>query len=88
MTDSFFDCLNTRILNEADRKRKSFLKPYISINDERLTCLNESFLKYILDSKENIETRPGDFTKTARRKMFMSWQTYEGLKLLVFQKLR
>ena len=34
MIDSFFDCLNTRSLNEAGRKRKPFLKPYTSINDE------------------------------------------------------
>lgn len=36
MFDKFFDCLNTRSLLEATRKRKPDLKPYFSSKDSRL----------------------------------------------------
>lgn len=35
MVDSFFDCLNVRSLREHERKRKPFLAPYRSTDDER-----------------------------------------------------
>jgi len=34
-------------------------------------------------TKENINQRPGNFTKTAIAKMFMYWQTFEGLNISV-----
>lgn len=34
MVDSFFDCLNVQSTKEHERKRKPFLAPYTSLNDE------------------------------------------------------
>lgn len=34
--DKFFDILNVRSFKEGARKRKKFMHPYRSINDERL----------------------------------------------------
>ena len=35
MVDGFFDCLNVQSPKEHERKRKPFLAPYTSLNDER-----------------------------------------------------
>lgn len=35
MVDSSFDCLNVRSLREHERKRKPFLAPYMSTDNER-----------------------------------------------------
>lgn len=40
MVDNFFDCLNVRSLTESQKKRKPFLAPYRSIDDERYIYLN------------------------------------------------
>ena len=62
---------------------KSFLKPYDSVNDERFVWLTDVFLKYLSDWKLSTENRDGNFTDHARASMFISWQTYEGLKITV-----
>ena len=41
-------------------------------------------LGYFRDWKESIETRQGEFTANARAKMFVSWQTHEGLQITVY----
>ena len=43
MFDSFFDCINVRNTHEVNLKRKPFLKPYESLDDERFTWLIETF---------------------------------------------
>lgn len=50
MVDSFFDCLNVRSLREHETKRKPFLVPYRSTDDERYVNIvkNNSKLDYIL----------------------------------------
>lgn len=40
-----------------------------------------NFLEYLRLWKENTETRPGNFTQNARNRMFLSWQTHEGIKM-------
>ena len=82
MMDKFFDCLNVRNKKEHEQKKKPFLKPYESVNDERFEWL-DSFLDYFRLWKESIEERPGDFTQNAKSRMFISWQTYEGLQVTV-----
>ena len=74
--DNFFDALNVRNKSEGDRKRKKFLKPYWNIDDPRLDSLRNVVLKYLSDWKERIKERPG-------QKMFISWQAYEGIQILV-----
>ena len=81
--DSFFDCLDVRSTAEAKRKRKPFLAPYKSVDDERIEWLIQ-FLEYLKRWKESTENRPGNFTQNARSRMFLSWQTYEGLKITSF----
>ena len=83
MVDSFFDCLNVRSTSEHQRKRKPFLAPYTSLNDRRFHWLETTFLGYLRDWLQSTKDRPGDFTANARSKMFLSWQTYEGLQVTV-----
>ena len=80
MIDKFFDCCNSRSLTEADHKRKPFLAPYASINDQRFGFLKDVFVKYLDEWKITVENRPGKFSKDDRAKMFLSDATYEGLK--------
>ena len=81
LMDRFFDCCNVRNTKEGEYKRKEFLKPYANIDDERFHWLENIFLKYFPDWKENIQIRPGNFNIiiNAKSKMFLSWQTHEGL---------
>lgn len=82
MMDKFFDCLNVRNKKEHETKKKPFLKPYTSVDDERFAWLDQ-FLDYFRLWKESIEERPGNFTANAKAQMFISWQTYEGLQVTV-----
>ena len=84
MFDSFFDCLNVRSLTENERKRKPFLAPFTSENDERFVCLQKELLKYFIDWKQSIVERPGNFTQNAMAKIFISWQTFEGLCITIY----
>ena len=84
LMDKCFDCCNGRNTKEYREKIKSFLKPYSNINDERFDWLENDFLKYFSDWKVSIENRPGDFTQNAKSKMFISWQTYEGLQITTY----
>ena len=81
--DNFFDCLNARNQSEGDRKRKEFLAPYRDVNDHRFDWLTNDFLEYLRKWKQSIADRPGNFTANARDRMFLSWQTYEGLRITV-----
>lgn len=71
--DKFFDCLNTRSIDEAKYKRKPDLRPYYSAKDSRLkVCyisriilfylailqwLLEDFLGYLDEWEENVRRR-------------------------------
>ena len=87
MFDQFFDCMNVRNSVEAVKKGKPFLKPYKNLNDERFIWLIDTFLKYFSDWKDSIANRPGQFTNNAKSNMFMSWQTYEGIKITVHSSI-
>ena len=84
LMDHFFYCCNVRNTKVHQLKRKPFLKPYSNLNDERFEWLEEVFLKYFENWKRNIENRPGNFTPNARNKMFLSWQTHEGLQITAY----
>ena len=84
MMDKFFDCLNVRNTKEHITKRKPFLKPYESIDDVRFVWLDE-FLNYFEVWKDSIEERnDANYSDNAKSKMFVSWQSYEGLQITVF----
>lgn len=80
--DKFFDCLNVRNTREHKFKNKPFLQPYVDVCDERFTWL-ESFLDYLDNWKASIERRPGSFSPKERGMMFLSHQTYEGIKMTI-----
>ena len=80
MIDKFFDCCNTRSLTEGERKRKPFLKPYTSIDDERFEFIKGDFLNYLTKWKKATDEREGNFTPADRGKMFISKATFEGLQ--------
>ena len=87
MLDKFFDCLNVKNTVEASTKCKPFLKPYNSLNDERFAWLINNFLQYFEDLKQSIDERPGQFTPNAKANMFISRQTFEGMKLTVHSSI-
>ena len=83
MINDFFDCSNVRSTTEHERKRNDRIKPYESVDDERLVWMKDTFLKYLEEWKSSTQTREGSFTATEREKMFLSRQTYEGFKITV-----
>ena len=92
MVDNFFDCLNVPVPNTVklledgltvNKKRKPFVEPYSDLHDFRFNWLINDFLKYFKEWHHSIETRSGNFTKVQQAKMFISRQTYEGLKITV-----
>ena len=84
MIDSFFDCFNVRSLKEGEYQRKEFLKPYTDVDDQRFQWLEEEFLGYLQSWRDSIDAREGEYDGSARSKMFIAWQTYEGLKLITY----
>ena len=78
--DKFSDCLNVRSDSEHKRKLKRYLAPYTSLV-ERFLWLENEFLPYFKAWKESTIGRVGNFIPNARSKMFISWQTYEGLQI-------
>ena len=85
--NGFCDCTNVRSLIEHVRKKNAFIKPYKSAEDERLTWLNDVFLKYLECWKQSTLEREGEYTPDERQKMFLSVQTYEGLKITVYSHI-
>jgi hypothetical protein len=83
MMNDFFDCTNVRSTTEYVRKRNDLIKPYSSCDDSRLTWLKDVFLQYLDDWKRSTLTRPGVYSLDDRGKMFLSIQTYNGLKISV-----
>ena len=81
--NKFFDCLNTRNLNEGIRKRNDNLTPYTTTEDERLKYLTGEFLDYFKMWKTSVDNRRGDFSKSEKAGMQLSYQTLEGLELTV-----
>jgi len=81
--DCFFDCLNVRNQGECIRDRKDLL-PYRSVYDQRFYWLKHTFLGYLKTWKQSCIQREGNFTKSAQDKMFLTWQTYEGLVMTVY----
>ena len=63
------------------------MKPYSDQDDERFEWLSKNFLGYLEEWKSNTITRPGNFTQNARARMFISWQTYEGLRITTYSMI-
>lgn len=76
--DRFFDCLNSRSIQEGYLKGKPDMLPYRRVNDKRFAFLQE-FYNFLVDWKHAVDTRPGQFSKIERNRMFLSHQTFKGL---------
>ena len=83
LMDSFFDIMNIRNIQSHEFERKPFLDPFTTVNDNRFGWLQYSFLKYFEDCLTSTGQRPGNFSRNARSNMFISWQTFECLKITV-----
>ena len=81
--DTFCDYLNVRSLTEYTRKRKPMLTPYRSIDDPRFDILLEDVLGFFEKSKESIVKREGGCSKDDQQRMFISNQTFVGLKTTI-----
>jgi hypothetical protein len=86
--NKFFDCLNTRNLYEGRNTRNPNLAPYTAIDDARLTWLIDDFLKYFDDWKVAVENRPGQFSKSEKSAMMLSYQTLEGFQITAKYSVR
>ena len=87
MMNNYFDCTNVRSLTEHEKKRNPLLKPYSSQDDERFSWLKEVFLNYLETWKQSTMIREGNYTADGRAKMFLSLQTYKGLKISVYSHI-
>ena len=81
--DKFFDIMNTRNFKESVKKKNEDVKPFTSPDDPRLRYLTDEFLPYFVEWQRAIDLRPGNFTKSDRSEMILSYQTVEGLKITV-----
>ena len=82
MMNDFFDCLNVRSTTEHLRKQNALLAPYRAVDDERFNWLQNIFLDYLKNWKCSVDTREG-FSEDEKGRMFLSIQTYNGLKMTV-----
>ena len=83
MFDKFFDIINVSSTTASSRELKPFDPPFSSTDDLRFSWLKNQFLKYFEDWLRSTEERPGLYTKSEKQKMFISSQTYKGLKITV-----
>ena len=83
MMNSFFDCCNVRNNDEGRNSRNAFKEPYTDVNDERFVWLKKDFLEFFRSWEKSVQSRPGEFTKGERGKMFISKQSMDGLKITV-----
>ena len=81
MMDNFFDIMNISNTKEGKHKLKPFLEPFSSLDDHRFDWLRNEFLQYFQNWLQSIEDPPGNFTANTKQKMFISWQTYQGIKI-------
>ena len=82
LVNLWFDCMNcssdikgTRI-NEND-----YLRSFTDSGDSRFDFLINEFLAFFEKWHQDVLTRPGNFSKDTREKMFISLQTYESLQI-------
>ena len=80
--------MNVRSQYEGNTKKKEYLQPYRKIDDATFIWLKNEFLPYLDNWKESTENRTGNFSHNARSRMFLPWQTYEGLKITTHSTIK
>jgi len=81
--DRFFDCLNVHNKDQSGRKRNKYLEVFSDVQDERLEYLNGEFLDYFRSWRDSVDMRRGDFTRSQKNGMMLSYQTLEGIEITV-----
>jgi len=83
--NKFFDVLNGAHSSQHIRTRNENLAPYTSVDDPRLTWLEEDFLKYLNDWEAQVESECKRMGLNAQQqeKMLLSRQTRQGLEIAV-----
>ena len=70
MVDKFVDCCNIRSLTEGEWKRKPFLWPYTSVDDEWFEFIKGDFLNYLSKWKKGTDELEGNFTQQIGERCF------------------
>ncbi|XP_070545584.1 uncharacterized protein [Ptychodera flava] len=83
MFNKFFDCLNVRSINECTRTGNPDVRPYTDVNDPRFEWLQNDFLQYFAEWKEQVDNRQGVFTRKEKGQMMLSYQTLQGIEITV-----
>ena len=83
LMDMFFDVMNIRDINSHKVELKTSLLPFSRVDDPRFSWLRNVFLQYFEDWLASIEQRPGNFSRNAKGKMFLSQQAYEEFKITI-----
>ena len=78
-----FDIMNIQNNQSFEFEWISVLAPLRSVNDRRFSWPRNGFLKFFQDWLNSVQQYQGNFTKDSGQKMFISWQTYGGLKISV-----
>ena len=79
-----FDIMNIQNNQSLEFEWVPMLAPFIrSVNDWRFPWLRNVFIKSFQDWMNSVQQCQGNFTKDTGQKMFISWQTYEELKISV-----
>jgi len=81
--DMFFDCLNVSTLFQARRSRKDTKAPYETVDDWRFKWLKDVFLKGYIETWLQESMAVDLPTKDEKRRLCLSHQTIEGIKLTV-----
>jgi hypothetical protein len=64
-------------MDEGSQKRKPYLKPYTTVEDERFSFLEELLL-FFIEWKQSIQQRDG-FSQAEKNKMFITHHTFKGM---------
>ena len=78
-----FDIMNIQNNQSLEFEWIPMLAPLRSVSDWRFSWPRNVFLKSFQDWLNSVQQCQGNFTKDAGKKMFISWKTYEGLKISV-----
>lgn len=81
--NKFFDCLTVRHQDEYVNTNNRNVRPYTTIDDDRLTWLTGDFLNYFKEWKESIENCEfaSNLSDEDKQFMFIADKTYEGLQI-------
>lgn len=58
-------------MKKRGKRKKKRIKPYESLEDERLIWMKGTLLKFLEYWKSSVQAREGPFTATERQKMFL-----------------